>query len=302
MKRVLRLFSTLALGGLLLSSSSEAFAASKPTTLSIVQKEMQTLNSLRPEGGYKAEKFVSAHLTGKKIPEITAIYVRNHKGFIDSMIRIYQYDLKTKKWNKRYEVIKKNGDQPYSLQTKGKLLDHKKEQVVLGTHNGTGRFLSTLVLGSFNGTTVKTLLQPSHQYFGGSATIRKHALFLKNGSIVADRYTFKKNRFVRSKGTGADDRIAAGNVDHYLYFDHKKNGATVFDQHHIPYFNVTQTAAFVRKDKRDNKPVAYRLFVGNRIVQFKGSNLYFLEGGYDTWVIEPEAYGKKIKVKIEVTE
>ncbi|MBV7508939.1 hypothetical protein KW850_27430 [Bacillus sp. sid0103] len=271
---------------------------------SLVNKEVSKLKKTTLAGGFKAEHVKAAHLTGKSTPEILAIYQRfNDKTFMtDAQIRVYAYNSKTKKWSVTFSYKDYETDF-YTIATVGKMLDSKKEQIVIGTVAGSGGYLTPTVIGSTDGKKIKKLISISKSYYGGTAAIKDKVLYLGASSIVLDKYYYTKGKLYHKKGTGADDRKAAGKVNRYLYLE-KKNGKTVYNGSRSFSIKKGQKIAIVRKSTKDSSEYGYRILSSgySQKLEISGFAMTAKSIGTEVWHFEPEAYGDSLTIKIKVTK
>ncbi len=297
----LLLLSSVLFFAFLFSSIPHQSIAVADTTSTLVKKQIQLLKSKKLSGGFKPIDVVSASITGKSMPEVVATYYRlNENTFMyDSIVNIHSYDKKGNKWKiiKTFKYTELGS--PYIYITKGKLLDNTKEQVVLGTVEGSGAFLSPIVFGSIDGKTIKKLLQPKEDFFYGGAVIKKKELFFLSNTIVIEKYVFKKGKFYRYKGTGADDRKVAAGAKYLLTLE-KKNGRTVYTGSRNITMKVGEKLSIVRKSLKDSNYYGYRFLIKSGNVLEYGNVFTAKRPGKEIWSFEPEAYGDSIQITITV--
>lgn len=224
----------------------------------LVDKQLETVKKQKISG-YQFYEAYPVKFTGKDIPEVVVSSYRfEKKGFIHkSILQVYQYNKTQKKWNVIKKFTNSNGeaDDPYGplrYITKGKLIDNKKEQLVVGYVWGSDVALTPIVYGSMDGKTIKSLITTGDKAFiGGDAVIKnKELFFIEHLSTVSQRYVYKNGKFIHYQGTGADDRKLAGNAKHILMLE-KRNGKPFLIGNRNIKMKVGESFAIVRKDKTD---------------------------------------------------
>jgi hypothetical protein len=275
---------------------------SAASTSSLVTKEVSKLKKSKLSGGFTPEHVKAVRLKGKSTPEILVIYQRfNEETFMhDAQIRVYAYSSKTKKWSVTYS-FKDYETEPYKIETVGKMLDSKKEQIVIGTVAGSGGFFTPIVIGSTDGKRIKKLISIKKTYYGGTAAIKDKVLYLGAITIVLDKYYYKKGKLYHKKGSGADDRKVAGKVNRYLYLE-KKNGKTVYNGSRSFSIKKGQKIAIVRKSTKDSSEYGYRILGDSQKLDFSGFKIIAKSTGTEVWHFEPDAYDTALTIRIKVTK
>src|SRR4051794_8878320 len=81
---------------------TETTSAATSSTTTLVNNQISKIKRTTISG-YKAQDVKSAYFTGKSTPEILTIYSRFNKDFsVDTMIRVYSFNTKTKQWGVAY--------------------------------------------------------------------------------------------------------------------------------------------------------------------------------------------------------
>lgn len=299
-RKVSLLISSILLFSMLLLGVVHPFTAAASSTTTLVNKQIQWLKSKTLSGGFEPESVFAASVTGKSVPEVIATYGKfNNRDFsYENKIHVYSYDTKSKKWIIAASFQYKGLDSPYMYITKGKLIDDKKEQVVLGTIGGSGGFLTPILLGSTDGKTVKILLAPKESYYSGDAVIRNKELFFLTSTIVEKKVVFKNGKFYFYKGTGADDRKVAAGVKYLLTLE-KRNGKTVYTGSRNITLKVGEKFSIVRKDPKDSSHYGYRILFSGNVLE-PGVVFTAKKPGKEILTLEPEAYGDSIEITVTV--
>jgi low affinity Fe/Cu permease len=179
-----------------------------------------------------------------------------------------------------------------------------KEQVVLGTIQGSAAFLSPFLYGSSNGITIGKLHSFSNEYATGSAVIKNQMLYLLQNSIVADKIHYQKGKYYTQDGTGADDRVVASGANKFIHLS-KKNGKTVSSiTSNAVHLKVGDKLAIVRKSTKDSSAYFYRIliFTQHPILDYSHTYMTAKKTGKEIWQFEPDAYMDSQKVTITVTK
>ncbi|PLT32524.1 hypothetical protein [Bacillus sp. V5-8f] len=238
-----------------LQEHSEASAASSVQTM--VNKQLAAVKQ-RKIPGYVFHQADFVYFTGKSVPEIVVSSYGYEKGttLIDkSLLQVYQYNPSTKKWSiinsfaSSYQIY---NYRPLSIITKGKLIDNKKEQMVVGYVWGSRFDLTPIVYGSTDGKKIKPLITTGENSFqDGNAIIKnKQLYFVSSLAFVKDKYVYKSGKFVRSQGTGADDLAIASGAKHSITVE-KIKGKSVISAKSSITMKVGDTLSIVRKNKTD---------------------------------------------------
>lgn len=280
--------------------------ASAASTSSLVKKQVSKLKKTKLLYGYSPDEVKAVHLTGKSTPEILVIYHRvSQDTYIpDAQIRVYAYNSKTKKWGVTYSYIDYETEY-YTIMTVGKMLDSKKEQIVIGPLAGSAGYFTPTVIGSTDGKKIKKLISSKKSYYAGTVAIKNKVLYLGASSIVLDKYYFKGKKLYHKKGTGADDRKVAGKVTRYLYLE-KKNGKVVYNGSRSFSIKKGQKIAIVRKSTKDSSEYyGYRILTSgsNQTLDYSGFAMTGKSIGTEVWHFEPDAYvGDYLTIRIKVTK
>lgn len=233
----------------------------------IVDKQIAELKK-KKISGYKFHEAYAVKFTGKNVEEIVVSSYGFEKGtnYIDkSLLQVYQYNASQKKWKILKEFVSKNDVftySPLSFITKGKLVNSKKEALVVGHRWGNDYTLSPMVLGSVDGKTVKMLISPKNKSFtDGTAIIKGRQLYFINFlSTVSERYAYKNGKLVKYKGTGSDDRKVAGGAKHLLLLEKKYGKFSLTGNKNIR-MKVGESFSIIRKNKSDRTNYIYRFLI-----------------------------------------
>ena len=301
------------------SQPDETDVYAKTSSSSIQKLVNQQLEVVKKQkiSGYKFHEAYPVRFTGKDIPEIVVSSYGFEKGsteYIDrSLLQVYQYNNSKKKWYVIQKFISKNDRysyRPLSFITKGKLLDNKKEQLVVGHRWGNDYSLTPIVYGSTDGKTIKTLIPAGDKAFrDGTAVIKnKELFFIEFLSTVSERYVYKKGKFVRYKGTGADDRKVAGNAKHLIMLE-KRNGKFYAISNKNIKMKVGESFSIIRKDKKDSSNYIYRMYylVTDGSLKYNGATLKAVKSGKSTIrivfdFVKPDSGSESSEIKITVVK
>lgn len=257
----------------------------------MVKKQVAHLKKSKLAGGYKATEVTTVHLLGHDIPETFTIYIRDN-GLKDIVYRAQTYELKTKQWRTVYKDWRYDQLSPSYFLEQGKLVDTKKEQIVVGPFYGSGANITPELIGSTDGRQVRTLLQPDKSYSFGNVTIKNKKLYLGTASIVHDTYRYEKNKWKHRVGTGQDDRDLAGPVTKWLKLS-QVNGKARFSTSRNVKLKIGDTFAIVRSDRTDTSPFSYRtLQSGSSKMKYLYPSVYkATKKGKEEWTFDEHAYG-----------
>ncbi|MGX9806528.1 hypothetical protein ACV3PA_04805 [Exiguobacterium acetylicum] len=293
--------STLALVLSTLPVASDSAAALSKGEKSIVDRQIALLKKSKLSGGYKPIDVRSAYLLGGKYPETFTLYERfNSKTYMNDVIgKAQKYDAKKKKWTTIYTYTDRDTDY-YDVRAKGKLLDTKKEQLVIGPSGGSGGYVVPILIGSTDGKKIKKMFESKNAYPFGRALIKDKKLFIGSMTIVHDVYSYKGKTLKHRLGTGADDRTVAGKVSKYMTLDYY-NGSTHLTSGKSMTLKKGKRFGIVRKSTKDTNPYVYRAFSsGEGKLTFDGYGFKAVEKGVEKWNFEPDAYDKSVTVKFTV--
>lgn len=257
----------------------------------MVKKQIEFLKKSKLAGGYKATEVTSVHLLGRDIPETFTIYVRG-EGLKDVVYRAQTYETESKQWRTVYKDWRYDQFGASYLLEQGKLIDTKKEQVVVGPFFGSGAIITPELIGSTDGKQVRTLLQPDKSYSFGNVKIKNKTLYLGTASIVHDTYRYEKNKWKHRIGTGQDDRDLAGPVTKWLKLSQKKGKARFSTSRNVK-LRVGDTFAIVRADRTDTSPFSYRtLQSGSSKMKYLYPSVFkAIKKGKEEWTFDEHAYG-----------
>ncbi len=290
--------------GLIISTlpvASDSVAALSKTEKSIVDRQIAALKKSKLSGGYKPIDVRSVYLLGGKYPETFTLYERfNTKTYMNDVIgKAQKYDAKKKKWTTIYTYTDRDTAY-YDVWAKGKLVDAKKEQLVIGPVEGSGSFLTPILIGSTDGKAIKKVFEAKEAYPFGRALIKDKKLYLGSMTIVHDVYSYKGKTLKHRIGTGADDRDAVGKVSKYMTLD-EYGGTTHLTSSKSMTLKKGQRFGIVRKSTKDTNPYVYRaLSSGESKLKLDGYGFKAIKTGVEKWHFEPEAYGNSVTVKFTV--
>lgn len=290
--------------GLIISTlpvASDSVAALSKTEKSIVDRQIAALKKSKLSGGYKPIDVRSVYLLGGKYPETFTLYERfNTKTYMNDVIgKAQKYDAKKKKWTTIYTYTDRDTAY-YDVWAKGKLVDAKKEQLVIGPVEGSGSFLTPILIGSTDGKAIKKVFEAKEAYPFGRALIKDKKLYLGSMTIVHDVYSYKGTTLKHRIGTGADDRDAVGKVSKYMTLD-EYGGTTHLTSSKSMTLKKGQRFGIVRKSTKDTNPYVYRaLSSGESKLKLDGYGFKAIKTGVEKWHFEPEAYGNSVTVKFTV--
>ncbi|QZY86411.1 hypothetical protein [Exiguobacterium acetylicum] len=281
--------------------ASDSVAALSKTEKSIVDRQIAALKKSKLSGGYKPIDVRSVYLLGGKYPETFTLYERfNTKTYMNDVIgKAQKYDAKKKKWTTIYTYTDRDTAY-YDVWAKGKLVDAKKEQLVIGPVEGSGSFLTPILIGSTDGKAIKKVFEAKEAYPFGRALIKDKKLYLGSMTIVHDVYSYKGKTLKHRIGTGADDRDAVGKVSKYMTLD-EYGGTTHLTSNKSMTLKKGQRFGIVRKSTKDTNPYVYRaLSSGESKLKLDGYGFKAIKMGVEKWHFEPEAYGNSVTVKFTV--
>ncbi|HCV52744.1 MAG TPA: hypothetical protein DGL70_05215 [Exiguobacterium sp.] len=281
--------------------ASDSVAALSKTEKSIVDRQIAALKKSKLSGGYKPIDVRSVYLLGGKYPETFTLYERfNTKTYMNDVIgKAQKYDAKKKKWTTIYTYTDRDTAY-YDVWAKGKLVDAKKEQLVIGPVEGSGSFLTPILIGSTDGKAIKKVFEAKEAYPFGRALIKDKKLYLGSMTIVHDVYSYKGKTLKHRIGTGADDRDAVGKVSKYMTLD-EYGGTTHLTSSKSMTLKKGQRFGIVRKSTKDTNPYVYRaLSSGESKLKLDGYGFKAIKTGVEKWHFEPEAYGNSVTVKFTV--
>ncbi|WP_214747030.1 MULTISPECIES: hypothetical protein [unclassified Exiguobacterium] len=293
--------STLALVLSTLPAASDSAAALRKGEKSIVDRQIALLKKSKLSGGYKPIDVRSVYLLGGKYPETFTLYERfNSKTYTNDVIgKAQKYDAKKKKWTTIYTYTDRDTGY-YDVWSKGKLVDTKKEQLVIGSVEGSGGFLIPILIGSTNGKSIKKMFEAKQAYVFGQALIKNKKLYLGSSTIVYDVYSYQNKTLKHRIGSGADDRAAVGKVSTYMLLDYY-GGRTHLTSGKSITLKKGQRFGIVRKSTKDTTPYVYRVFSsGEGKIEGDGNGFKAVEKGVEKWNFEPDAYDKSVTVKFTV--
>ena len=290
--------------GLIISTlpvANDSAGALSKTEKSIVDRQIAALKKSKLSGGYKPIDVRSAYLLGGKYPETFTLYERfNSKTYMNDVIgKAQKYDAKKKKWTTIYTYTDRDTAY-YDVWAKGKLVDTKKEQLVIGPVEGSGSFLTPILIGSTDGKAIKKVFESKEAYPFGRALIKDKKFYLGSMTIVHDVYSYTGKTLKHRVGTGADDRAAVGKVSKYMTLD-EYGGATHLTSGKSMTLKKGQRFGIVRKSTKDTNPYVYRaLSSGESKLKLDGYGFKAVKTGVEKWHFEPEAYGNSVTMKFTV--
>lgn len=290
--------------GLIISTlpvANDSAAALSKTEKSIVDRQIAALKKSKLSGGYKPIDVRSVYLLGGKYSETFTLYERfNSKTYMNDVIgKAQKYDAKKKKWTTIYTYTDRDTAY-YDVWAKGKLVDAKKEQLVIGPVEGSGSFLTPILIGSTDGKVIKKVFEAKEAYPFGRALIKDKKLYLGSMTIVHDVYSYKGKTLKHRIGTGADDRDAVGKVSKYMTLD-EYGGTTHLTSSKSMTLKKGQRFGIVRKSTKDTNPYVYRaLSSGESKLKLDGYGFKAIKTGVEKWHFEPEAYGNSVTMKFTI--
>ncbi|MFJ7746650.1 hypothetical protein [Peribacillus sp. NPDC097295] len=278
----------------------------------LVDKQLEVVKKKKIKG-YVFYEAYPVKFTGKEISEIVVSSYGFEKdtNFINkTLLQVYQYDSTKKNW----KLIKKFTSEnemytyrPLRFITKGKLMDNKREQLVVGHVWGSDFSLTPILYGSTDGKTIKTLISPGDEGFvDGNAIIKNKELFFVDFlSSVSKRYMYKKGKFVQYDGTGADDRKIAGNAKHLLLLE-RRNGTMRLDGNKQIKMKVGESFSIIRKGKTDHSDYIFRMYTTinkNGPLKNTGGALKAVKPGqFEMSILLNDRYGPSLPIKITVVK
>ncbi|WP_199426661.1 excalibur calcium-binding domain-containing protein [Thermaerobacillus caldiproteolyticus] len=144
--------------------------------------------------GYSLIEYKPFYFTGQKLPEVYALYRPETASEGEStinIIRVYQYDINSNEWKIVYKQSLENRLQ-VSAGEAIKLTQDKREQAVISVQEGSGAYLSYILLGSKDGKTISALLDSFNNetdpvYFQGNYKFigNKYLVFYESDRIAA---------------------------------------------------------------------------------------------------------------------
>ncbi|RFU65107.1 hypothetical protein [Peribacillus glennii] len=256
---------------ILLATNFQPSVYAEPSSEQEIVNKQLSIVKKRKIPGYKFYQAYPIKFTGKKVPEIVVSSYGFETGtdFINkTLLEVFQYDSSEKKWrivNKFTDSGKIYTYRALTYITKGKLLDDKKEQLVVGYIWGSDFSLTPIVYGSTDGKKIKPLIPDKE-------------LFLVHGlSHVDHRYVYKKGKFNRFKGNGADDRKVAGGAKHVLMLE-RKNGKSYISGNKNITMELGEKFSIVRKSKTDSTDYRMRFYIVPSVLPGKGGPLLNIGG------------------------
>jgi hypothetical protein len=154
-----------------------------------------------PPSGYEVSKITSYHLTGNEIPEILEILSENVPEFEERTITIntYQYSTSTNEWE---TIFTHHFDELYAgleIMDEGKIMGDDREQVAIGQWEGSGSFLSFVLIGSKDKESVSILFDRFNgRYANGDVAIEGDQLQISESGQIVDSFQWDGNSFVPS--------------------------------------------------------------------------------------------------------
>lgn len=142
---------------------------------------LETMLSNEAPNGYTLKEYKAAHLTGRSHPEVYALYrpeaVRGFELGVN-IIMIYKHNKSEGEWKVIFKQsindVQMYADNPINL------TQDKREQLIIKTQQGSGAYLSVMVLGSKDNKNVSVLL--------GSDEGTCFSLFQGTYKIVKEKY------------------------------------------------------------------------------------------------------------------
>ncbi|MGC9933778.1 SIR2 family NAD-dependent protein deacylase [Priestia aryabhattai] len=143
--------------------------------------------------GYSLKEYKAVHLTGLSYPEAYALYRPETAREFEpatNIITVYQYNIDEDQWKvifKEYiDDVRMYADNPIDL------TQDKREQLIIKTQQGSGAYLSVMILGSKDNKSVSVLL--------GSAAGTCFSLFQGSYKIIKEKYLtfYESDRVIAS--------------------------------------------------------------------------------------------------------
>jgi hypothetical protein len=207
-----------------------------------ILKNVKSLLERETPTGYSLMEYKPFYFTGQKLPEVYALYRPETASEGEStinIIRVYQYDIDSNRWKTVYKQSLENRPQ-ISAGEAIKLTQDKREQAVISVQEGSGAYLSYILLGSKDGKTIPALLDSFHNK-------TDPVYFLGNYKFIENKYLV----FYES------DRVAA-------VYQWGTSGLEKVDPSSIPELSSTTTAS---KDKSiDDIVIKYSVNENEEIV------------------------------------
>lgn len=291
--------------------SSNSKADANLNVPAIVKKEESILKNTKRSEQYKYDSDYPVFLTGSEVPQIIALYSKesDDSGY-DYIIDTMSYNSKTNKWSNIYTRTMKNVPSIIVFRGKGKLIDNKKEQIVLSAYKDNVYDTAYPILyGSLDNKTVKPLLDYSKSkgINFGDVVIKNKTLYFTSDHFVKEKYVFKNNKFIRTDGKGSDDLYLASGVKHLLYLQKKTiNGTTEYLGPKTINMKVGEKFKFIR-NVNDSFDYAYRFApdTGDELFDLIGSHQYItaIKPGTSKWILQPNRFeSKSVTITINVTK
>ncbi|MHA7097253.1 excalibur calcium-binding domain-containing protein [Priestia megaterium] len=152
--------------------------ASKETILADIKSVLKN----EAPANYSLIEYKPIYFTGQKFPEVYVLYRPETASEGEStinIVRVFKYDMGEGKWKSIYNQSLENRMQ-LSVGKAMSLTHDKRQQVIVGVHEGSGAYFSYLLLGSKDGEKISALLDSFNNEDG--------TYFQGNYRIIKDKY------------------------------------------------------------------------------------------------------------------
>jgi Excalibur calcium-binding domain len=229
-----------------------------------VENAVSTIKKEAPTD-YKLVEYKPYHLTGQITPEVYALYRPKdvtEGDFTINIIRVYQFNREKNAWER---VFNESISEKMQLSSSDaiNLAGDKREQMVISIQEGSGAFLSYLLLGSTDHKSVTALLdafsnEETQGFYQGSYKILKdkHLVFYES-DVVAAVYKWDDSGLITVDPTSVAELASSssfaeeiGEEDLVITYEMNENGkikANV-DSHETVFAEVGQKISLQRTD------------------------------------------------------
>jgi len=159
-----------------------------------------------PSSGYEITEIERFYLTGNHIPEIVEITSEKVPALEAKTVKIttYQYSPGEDQWEVVFEKEFKDLYTNLEMIDSGEIMGDKRQQVAIGLWEGSGGFLSFIVLGSADKETVSLILDEFDGGFSnGNIMFEEDHLMVTENDVVVKTYQWGKSQVIEETGTVA---------------------------------------------------------------------------------------------------